>query len=86
MDKNQVHEQMVKLGFSFGNNEYPADSEVDKFVALQTLMREWFKYEREEDRFQFSQVAQDHAERTLGQVRDWVDEWLDESIEEFLVG
>ena len=87
MTASQIREAMGNLGIKIeSGGEYPLKESVDKWVDLQRLMREWFLYEMDKGNFQFSDTELERMEKHHGVVGEWRSDYLDESIEEWLVG
>lgn len=91
MPKQEVdtREELKAMGFVMKPGySYPEDSEVGKFTSLQKLMREWLK-----SMIQSGEVTLNAKDAFLAASKDvernydeWLDEYLDEATEEWLVG
>ena len=74
---------LEKIGISFegGEYHYPNDSEREKVGALYELIALWVRDEMVEQKSMQLTDA-----RLFGPNEDWLKNWVEESVEEFLFG
>mgnify|MGYP003579111038 CR=1 FL=1 len=74
-------EHLKKLGIDSTDQ-----NTVDNFVSLLALMTGWVRYEMQRGVLRFSTEERERMEKRLGDESNWIQDWLDEGAEEFLVG
>lgn len=79
MNQEQAREKLQAIGIQFEEGErYPKASEVEKVQALYDLMAGWVLEEMKNQNLQIGMLA--------GPADDFLKNWVQESVEEFLFG